>query len=63
MGARFPFVGILSICLISGSAGARAEDAPGTVEVLPTIEVTAPRTSTKPGHARLHSKVVAVDRA
>jgi outer membrane receptor protein involved in Fe transport len=52
MGARFPFVGILSICLISGSAGTRAEDAPGTTEVLPTIEVTAPRTSTKPGHAR-----------
>jgi outer membrane receptor protein involved in Fe transport len=52
MGARFPTIGILSICLISGSSGGRAEDAHGTTDVLPTIEVSAPKTTVKPGRAR-----------
>ncbi len=52
MGARFLLIGTVSICLVPGSDGARAQSATGTTEVLPTIEVSAPKTTVKPGQAR-----------
>jgi outer membrane receptor protein involved in Fe transport len=52
MGARFLLIGTLSIGLISGNEVAQAEDAPGTSEVLPAIEVSPPATTAKPGRSR-----------
>ena len=48
MGARFLFIGTLSLCLVPGSDSARAQTASGDSEVLPAIEVTAPTTSARP---------------
>ena len=52
MGARFLLIGTVSICLIPGSDGARAQSAAGTTEVLPAIEVSPPTTTAKPGQTR-----------
>jgi outer membrane receptor protein involved in Fe transport len=48
MGARFLFIGTLSLCLVPGSDGVQAQTASGDSEVLPAIEVTAPTTSARP---------------
>jgi outer membrane receptor protein involved in Fe transport len=52
MGARFLFIGTLSLCLVPGSDGAQAQTAPADSEVLPAIEVVAPATSAKPARSR-----------
>jgi iron complex outermembrane receptor protein len=55
MGVRWVVLGTISICLIPGSDGARAQDA-GNTEVLPAIEITAPPrarvTTAPPSRAR-----------
>ncbi|CAN7679547.1 TonB-dependent receptor [Bradyrhizobium sp. LjRoot220] len=48
MSARFLLIGTISLCLVPASECAQAQDAPGTTEVLPAIEVTAPATSARP---------------
>ena len=48
MGARFLFIGTLSLCLVPGSDGAQAQTASSDSEVLPAIEVTAPTTPARP---------------
>src|SRR4030095_3920700 len=48
MGARFLFIGTLSLCLVPGSDGAQAQTASSDSEVLPAIEVTAPTPSARP---------------
>jgi outer membrane receptor protein involved in Fe transport len=52
MGARFPLIGTISICLISGSDGGRAQDAPADARTLPAIEVTPAATGAKPARNR-----------
>jgi outer membrane receptor for Fe3+-dicitrate len=52
MGARFLFIGTISLCLIRGSECAHAQDGSGTAHTLPAIEVTPTTTGIKPGHAR-----------
>lgn len=52
MGARFLFIGTVSLCLIPASDRAQAQDASGATEVLPAIEVTAPSTSARPARNR-----------
>jgi outer membrane receptor protein involved in Fe transport len=52
MGARFPLIGTISICLISGSDGIRAQDAPPDARTLPAIEVTPAATGAKPARNR-----------
>src|SRR3977135_614644 len=42
MGARFLFIGTISICLISGSDCAQTQTAPDPSEVLPAVEVYPP---------------------
>lgn len=45
MGARFLFIGTISLCLVPASDCAQAQDAAAASEVLPAIEVVAPRTA------------------
>jgi iron complex outermembrane receptor protein len=45
MGARSLFIGTISLCLIPAGDYAQAQDAAGSSEVLPAIEVVAPRTA------------------
>src|SRR5688572_23937834 len=45
MGARFLLIGTISVCLVPGSDCAQAQDASKELEALPSIEVTAPQTS------------------
>jgi outer membrane receptor protein involved in Fe transport len=52
MGARFLFVGTLSVCLFPGGNRAQAQAAVNAPEALPAIEVTAPATSAKPARNR-----------
>src|SRR5256885_11995817 len=52
MGARFLFVGAVSLCLVPGSNCAQAQDAPGSSEALPSIEVNPPATADKPVRSR-----------
>jgi outer membrane receptor protein involved in Fe transport len=52
MGARFLFIGTLSLCLIPGSDSAQAQTASSDSEVLPAIEVIAPTTAAKPARSR-----------
>jgi outer membrane receptor protein involved in Fe transport len=52
MGARFPLIGTILICLISGSDGVRAQDAPPDARTLPAIEVTPAATGAKPARNR-----------
>ncbi|WP_410708189.1 TonB-dependent receptor [Bradyrhizobium sp. BWA-3-5] len=53
MGARCLIVGTtISLCLVPGNEGARAQAASGDSEVLPAIEVVAPTTSAKPTRSR-----------
>ena len=52
MGARFLFIGTLSLCLVPGIDCAQAQTASGDSEVLPAIEVVAPATSAKPTRSR-----------
>ena len=48
MGARFLFIGTLSLCLVPGIDCAEAQTASSDSEVLPAIEVIAPTTSARP---------------
>lgn len=48
MGARFLYIGTLSLCLVPGSNSAQAQTAPSDSEVLPAIEVIAPTTAARP---------------
>ena len=48
MGARFLFIGTLSLCLVPGIDRAEAQTPSSDSEVLPAIEVTAPTTSARP---------------
>src|SRR5207237_10571883 len=52
MGARSLVVASISMCLFSGTEHAYAQSAPGEVQVLPPVEVSAPPSSAKRGHAR-----------
>jgi outer membrane receptor protein involved in Fe transport len=52
MGARFLFIGTISLCLVPGSDCAHAQTAPEGSEVLPAIEVVAPATSARPARSR-----------
>src|SRR5882757_7579810 len=52
MGARFLFIGTISLCLVPAGDCAQAQDAAATSEVLPAIEVVAPGTAAKPARNR-----------
>src|SRR5256885_16732978 len=52
MGARFLFVGAVSLCLVPGSNCAQAQDVPGGSQVLPSIEVNPPAAAAKPIRSR-----------
>src|SRR4030081_1748460 len=52
LGARFPLIGTISICLISGSHGVQAQDSPDAARTLPAIEVTPAATGAKPARNR-----------
>ena len=52
MGARFLFIGAVSLCLVPGNNCAQAQDAPGGSEVLPSIEVNPPAAAAKPVRSR-----------
>jgi outer membrane receptor protein involved in Fe transport len=53
MGARFLVIGTISLCLVPGSNCAQAQDAPGSGEILPSIEVNPPAAaSAKPVRSR-----------
>src|ERR1044071_6795078 len=52
MGARFLFIGTLSLCVVPGIDCAQAQTASGDSEVLPAIEVVAPATAAKPARNR-----------
>jgi outer membrane receptor protein involved in Fe transport len=52
MGARFLFIGTISLCLVPGSNCAQAQDASEGSEVLPAIEVVAPGAAAKPVRGR-----------
>src|SRR5437764_9648899 len=52
MGARFLFIGAISLCLVPEVNCAQAQDAPGDSEVLPSIEVNPPATVAKPIRSR-----------
>jgi outer membrane receptor protein involved in Fe transport len=52
MGARFLFIGTISLCLVPGSNCAQAQDASEGSEVLPAIEVIAPGAAAKPVRGR-----------
>ncbi|MBR1214172.1 TonB-dependent receptor [Bradyrhizobium sp. JYMT SZCCT0180] len=52
MGARFLFIGTISLCLVPGSDCAQAQDARGSTEVLPAIEVVSPGTAARPARSR-----------
>src|ERR1700730_7917155 len=52
LGARFPLIGTISICLISGSHGVQAQDSPAAARTLPAIEVTPAATCVKPSRSR-----------
>src|SRR4051794_12261933 len=58
MGARSLLMGAMSLCLVPAGDYARAEDAAGKSEVLPAIEVVAPRTAAaRPARSRNASRV------
>src|SRR5438128_406728 len=48
MRARSLLIGTMSLCLVPTGDYAQAQDAVGATEVLPAIEVVAPRTAAKP---------------
>ena len=54
MGARFLFIGTISLCLVPASERAQAQDAPEGREVLPAIEVDCPggTASARPARSR-----------
>ena len=52
MGARFLFIGTISLCLVAVGSQAQAQDAPEGSEVLPAIEVVSPGTSAKQARNR-----------
>ena len=52
MGARFLFIGTISLCLVHGSNCVQAQDAPEGSEVLPAIEVNPPTAGAKPVRGR-----------
>src|SRR6202140_1832598 len=52
MGARFLFIVSISICLLPGNDCAHAQNAPGAVQELPRIVVTATKPSVKRGRAQ-----------
>src|ERR1700688_3334227 len=52
MGARFLFIVSISICLLPGNDCAHAQNAPGAVQELPPIVVTATKPSVKRGRAQ-----------
>src|SRR6266550_3286770 len=52
MGARFLFIGAVSLCLVPGNNCAQAQDAPGGSQVLPSIEVNPPAAAAKPIRSR-----------
>ncbi|HYI31357.1 MAG TPA: TonB-dependent receptor [Bradyrhizobium sp.] len=52
MGARFLFVGTISLCLVPASERVQAQDAPAGREVLPAIEIVAPGTAARPARNR-----------
>ncbi|MBA2397197.1 MAG: TonB-dependent receptor [Bradyrhizobium sp.] len=52
MGARFLFIGTISLCLVPASDCAHAQDAQGSSEVLPAIEVVSPGTAARPARSR-----------
>ena len=62
MGARFLFIGTLSLCLVPGSDGAQAQTASSDSEVLPAIEVTAPATSARPAARPARGRTAPSDR-
>src|SRR5437868_4866341 len=53
MGVRFLVIGTMSLCLVPAGDCAQAQDASGASEILPAIEVVAPRTAAaKPARNR-----------
>src|SRR5258706_14317833 len=58
MGARFPFIVSISICLLAGNEGADAQDAPGAVQALPPIVVSGTAPSVKRGRSQNASRTV-----
>ena len=52
MGARFLFIGSISICLLPGNDLAHAQNAPSAVQQLPPIVVTGTRSSVKRGRTQ-----------
>jgi len=57
MGARFLFIGTISICLIPGSDCAQAQDAPAA-QALPPVVISPTTTRAKPGRTQNASRVV-----
>ena len=52
MGARPLVIASISVCLLPGTECAYAQSAPGEVQVLPPVEVSAPPSSAKRGRAQ-----------
>jgi outer membrane receptor protein involved in Fe transport len=58
MGARHLLIASTAICLFPGTERAYAQTAPGNVQALPPIEVTATKPGVKPGRDRNATRVV-----
>src|SRR5580692_941611 len=58
MGIRFLSIVSVSVCLLSGNEGVRAQGAESATETLPTVEVTAPQSAAKRGHNENAKRVV-----
>jgi outer membrane receptor protein involved in Fe transport len=58
MGARYLLIASTAICLFPGNERAYAQTAPGNVQALPPIEVTATKPGVKPGRDRNATRVV-----
>jgi outer membrane receptor protein involved in Fe transport len=58
MGARYLLIASTAVCLFPGNERAYAQTAPGNVQALPPIEVTATKPGVKPGRDRNATRVV-----
>ena len=58
MGARFLFIVSMSLCLLPGNDGARAQGASGAVEALPPVVVSPTPSAVKRGRAQNATRVV-----
>jgi outer membrane receptor protein involved in Fe transport len=60
MGARYLLIASTTICLFPRNELASAQTAPGNVQALPPIEVTATKSGVKPGRDRYATRVVRI---